>query len=80
MTEKKKSTSKEDRTAASTPFAKLSVEEGREIQKLVQRALDERNLPRFKAALLKLGYGETSDEYEKLMRLWDEHARASRHG
>jgi hypothetical protein len=81
MTEKRKSISKEHAAPArSTPLAEMSVEERREVQKLVQRALDERNLPRFKASLLKLGYDETSDEYEKLLRLWDEHARASRYG
>jgi hypothetical protein len=80
MTDKKKTSSLERGATASSLLAKMSVEERREIQKLVQRALDEHNLPKFKAALLKLGYDETSAGYGKLMQLWDEHDRASRHG
>jgi hypothetical protein len=80
MTDKKKTSGLGRETTASLLLAKMSVEERREIQKLVQRALDEHNLPKFKAALLKLGYDETSAEYGKLMRLWDKHDRASRHG
>jgi|GEM_PF-6949837 len=80
MTEGKKTSSTDAATIAGSRLAKMSVEERREIQKLVQRALEEHNLPRFRAALLKLGYDETSAVYEKLMQLWDEHDRASRHG
>jgi hypothetical protein len=80
MTDKKKTSSLEREATGSPLLARMSVEDRREIQKLVQRALDEHNLPKFKAALLKLGYDETSAGYEKLMRLWDEHGRASRHG
>jgi len=43
-------------------------------------SVHEHNLPKFKAALLKLGYDETSAAYGRLMELWDEHDRASRHG
>lgn len=80
MTEKKKTSDLGREAPVSSLLANMSVEERREIQKLVQRALDEHNLPKFRAALLKLGYDETSAGYEKLMRLWDEHGRASRHG
>jgi hypothetical protein len=79
MTEKKK-TSKPAPEEIGSSLSGMSIEERREIQKLVQRALDEHNLPKLKAALLKLGYDETSAGYEKLMQLWDEHDRASRHG
>jgi hypothetical protein len=80
MTEKKKTLKPAPEAIASSPLSGMSIEERREIQKLVQRALDEHNLPKLKAALLKLGYDETSAGYEKLMQLWDEHDRASRHG
>jgi hypothetical protein len=80
MSEKKKTRNAEREGIASQPLARMSIEERREIQKLVQRALDEHNLPKFKAALLKLGYDETSAAYGRLMQLWDEHDRASRHG
>jgi len=80
MTERKKKSGRESEPIGHSSLVGMSIEESREIQKLVQRAVDERNLPKFKAALLKLGYDETSAGYERLMQLWDEHARASRHG
>ena len=67
MTDKKKTSSLGREAPDSSPLARMSVEERREIQKLVQRALDEHNLSKFRAALLKLGYDETSAGYEKLM-------------
>jgi uncharacterized protein with von Willebrand factor type A (vWA) domain len=60
MTDEKKRSNLEREARASSLLAKMSAEERREIQKLVQRALDELNLPRFKASLIKLGYDETS--------------------
>jgi hypothetical protein len=80
MTEEKKKSSSARETIPSSALAKMTFEERREIQRLVQRALDEHNLPKFRAALTKLGYDESSDAYGKLMQLWDEHDRASRHG
>jgi hypothetical protein len=80
MTEEKKKSSSARETIPSSALAKMTFEERREIQRLVQRALDEHNLPKFRAALIKLGYDESSDAYGKLMQLWDEHDRASRHG
>jgi hypothetical protein len=66
------------KTARST-ISKLSGDERKRIQAAIRKALNDRDLPKFQAALIKLGYDETSAEYEKLMKLWDEHARASRH-
>jgi hypothetical protein len=80
MTEEKKKSSSARETIPSSALAKMTFEERREIQRLVQRALDEHNLPKFRAALIKLGYDESSDAYGRLMQLWDEHDRASRHG
>lgn len=37
-----------------------------------------RDLPRFKEGLARLGFDDASAEYEKLLQLWDEHARSSR--
>lgn len=65
---------------AKIALLKMSEEERNEIRGLVQRALDERDLPKFRAGLLKLGFDENSAQYEKMMRLWDEHTRVSRHG
>jgi len=56
----------------------MSDEERKAIRAQVQKALDERDLPKFKAGLAKLGFDETSAEYERLLQLWHEHARASR--
>lgn len=54
MPEKKKPAANPDAAPAEGVFlAKMSEEERRELQKLVQRALHERNLPKFKSALLK---------------------------
>lgn len=60
-------------------IAKMSAEERREISELVQKALNNHDLPKFQAGLAKLGYAETSAEYEKLMKLWDAFEQASRH-
>jgi hypothetical protein len=65
---------------AKVALLKMSEEERNEIWGLVQHALSEHDLPRFKAGLLKLGFDENSVQYEKMMQLWDEHTRASRHG
>ena len=58
--------------------AKLSEAHKSEIQAEVQRAIEQRDYPRFKAALLKLGFDEHSKEFEAIEKLWNEHARASR--
>jgi hypothetical protein len=63
---------------ARASLARMSDEKRAEIRAIVQKALDERDLPKFEEGLAKLGYDETSAEYEKLLRLWHEHARASR--
>ena len=65
---------------AKVALLKMSEEERNEIRGLVQRALDGHDFPRFKAGLLKLGFDENSAQFEKMMQLWDEHTRASRHG
>jgi hypothetical protein len=74
---------KEPRTTsdvAKTALRKMSDEERQEISTFIRRALAERDLPKFKAALANLGFDENGADYEKMMRLWDEHVRASRHG
>src|SRR5262249_5053469 len=63
---------------ARSSLAKMPDEERRRVMSLVQKAMDGRDLPKFRAALLKLGFSETSAEYEQLMRLWDEFARPHR--
>jgi hypothetical protein len=63
---------------ARAALSRMSDEERREIQVKVQKAIDERDLPSFQAGLAKLGFDETSVEYERLMQLWHEHARVSR--
>jgi hypothetical protein len=60
-------------------LARLSHEERRKIECLVKKAVQDRDLPKFKEALSKLGLAVSSAEYEKLIQLWDEHWRASRH-
>jgi len=45
---------------AKASLSKMSEEEKRETRKLIQRAMDERDLPKFKAALLKLGFDANS--------------------
>lgn len=65
---------------AKIALLKMSERERHEVRGLVQRALDERDFPKFKAGLLKLGFDEKSAQYEKMMQLWDEYTRASRHG
>jgi len=63
---------------AKAGFAKLSAEEQAKLTKAITIAVTERDLRTFRAALLKLGFDETSAQYEKMMKLWDEHSRASR--
>jgi hypothetical protein len=60
-------------------MAKLEEKERRELSRLIKKAAGERDLQKFQAALLKLGYVETSAEYAKLMQLWGEFWAASRH-
>ncbi len=79
MADEKKAGVDTSNTARAT-IARLSAEERKRVQAAVQEALDSHNLPAFQAALLKLGYAETSADYEKLMQLWDDYAQASRHG
>jgi hypothetical protein len=63
---------------ARAALSQMSDEERRAIRAQVQKALDERVLPKFEAGLVKLGFDETSAEFERLLQLWHEHARASR--
>jgi hypothetical protein len=63
---------------ARAAIARMSDEERREIQAHIQSAVDEHDWPKFREGLAKLGFDETSAEYERLMQLWDEHDRASR--
>jgi hypothetical protein len=79
MADEKKAGVDTSKTARTT-VAKLSADERRRVQAAVQEALDSHNLPAFQAALLRLGYGETSADYERLMQLWDDYVQASRHG
>jgi hypothetical protein len=58
--------------------AKMSDAEKAEIRGEVQRAIERRDFPKFKAALLKLGLDEHSKQFETIEKLWNEHARASR--
>jgi len=78
--EKKKIAKPEPSAVAKAALAGMSEKERHEVRRLVQRALDERDLPKFQAGLLKLGFDENGPDYERMMRLWDEHVRASRHG
>jgi hypothetical protein len=57
---------------------KMPDEERRKVQNAIRKALDERDLPKFKAGISKLGISETSAEYARLMQLWDEFARPNR--
>lgn len=59
--------------------ARLREDERRRVERLVKKAVHDRDLVRFKEGLTKLGFDESSAEYEKLMQLWDAHWRASRH-
>ena len=77
MSERKFSKSRAGETRES--LAKLPDDERRRIERALKRAVQDRDLAKFQEALSKLGLGETSAEYEKLMQLWDEHWRASRH-
>lgn len=61
-------------------ISKMSPSKIKEINRLIRKAVDERDFPSFKAGLLKLGYDENSAEYEKLVRLWEDCLRASRRG
>lgn len=63
---------------AQAAISQMSAAEIGEINKLVRYAVQERNFPKFKAGLLRLGYDENSAEYEALVRLWDECLRVSR--
>jgi len=63
---------------ARASMARMSDEERAEIHAVIRKARDERDLPKFEEGLARLGFDETSAEYEKLLRLWHEHARASR--
>jgi hypothetical protein len=62
---------------AHAALSKMTDDERRSVRVKLQRAIAERDLPRFQAQLAKLGIDETSVEYQKLMELWHEHARAS---
>ena len=82
MPEEKKEAAPQPAPAAiaKVALAKLTEEEQREIHRLIQYTVDEHNLPKFQAGLLKLGFDESSHAYAQLMQLWDEFHRASRHG
>lgn len=72
---RKLDTSKPARAA----IGKISKEERREIRNIVNQALNDRDLPKFKEGLARLGYVESSAEYAKLLELWEDFWRASRH-
>jgi hypothetical protein len=57
----------------------MSADECAEINSAIRRAVRDRDLPKFKRGLAKLGYAETSEEYAQLLRLWDDYWSASRH-
>ena len=63
---------------APTALSRMSDEERKAIRAEIQRALDERDLPRVPAGLAGLGLDETANEYQGLLHLWHEHAHASR--
>ena len=65
---------------ARSKFAKMPDDERRALQAKVRKAVEQRNLPKFKEALAELGYDEASVEYEKLMQLWDAFGQSSRRG
>jgi hypothetical protein len=56
----------------------MSDAEKAEIRAEVQKAIEGRDFPKFKAGLLKLGFDELSKEFETIEKLWSEHVRASR--
>jgi hypothetical protein len=70
----------DDPAAVTVPaLSKLSDEDRREITAAILRAKDERDLPKFQEAVARLGLDPNSAQYEKLMQLWEDFARASRH-
>ncbi len=80
MSEEKKARVKRDTSVtARASLAKMSAEEIKEIRALIQHSVDERDFPRFKRGLLKLGYDEGSAEYQQLVDLWDAYAKSSRY-
>lgn len=64
---------------ARASIAKMTPQQIREIHSLIQYTVDEEDFPRFRAGLFKLGYDESHADYEKLVHLWDDCMRASRH-
>jgi hypothetical protein len=81
MPEEKKESAKPAPVAvAKASLAKMSEGEQWEIYQLIRHTVEEHNLPKFQAGLLKLGFDENSHAYSQLMQLWDEFHRASRHG
>jgi hypothetical protein len=65
-------------TARAT-IAQMTPEEFRRINKLILYTVNECDFPKFKVGLFKLGYDENSGDFQKLVELWDEYSRASRH-
>jgi hypothetical protein len=57
----------------------MSRREIQEIKSLLVYTVMERDFSKFKRALFKLGYDETSADYQKLVALWDDLMRSSRH-
>jgi hypothetical protein len=64
---------------ARSAITRMSEEERKEITRTITKAVSDRDLPTFRAGLARLGYAETSAEYEKLLSLWDDYWSASRH-
>jgi hypothetical protein len=64
---------------ARASISRMSRKEIQEIKSLLSYTVAERDFPKFKRALFKLGYDETSADYQTLVVLWDDLMRSSRH-
>lgn len=67
-----------EETARVAARAKMSDSERTAIRADIHRAIDQRDFPKFKAAILKLGLVESSKQFEAIEKLWNELASASR--
>jgi hypothetical protein len=65
--------SKSKRNPLRVELAGVPYNERMRIQAAIERAAEEHDLPKFKRALLRLGIGESSAAYERLLRFWGEH-------
>jgi hypothetical protein len=82
MTEKSKprEEAKSDSSAtARASIARMSRKEIQDVTSLLAYTVAEGDFQKFRRALFKLGYDEASADYQKLVSLWDDLMRSSRH-